>query len=131
MSDSKWPKHPRRASPAHPYDLLHGTETGALIQAKHLATGHRHDRHITAYHGTAPSIFRKLLARWRENARHPLERTAFLDVGAGKGRAMLLAAELPFRRIVGVELHPALAAIARTNIKLYRSSHQTPPLQLV
>ncbi|WP_419805458.1 class I SAM-dependent methyltransferase [Terriglobus sp.] len=103
----------------HPFDALHGTDTGALIPGEELATGHRHDRHITAYHGTAPSLFRKLVKQWQQRARHPLEKTAFVDVGAGKGRAMLLAAELPFRRIVGVELHPALAAAARKNVEIF------------
>ena len=105
--------------PVHPFDLAYGTETGALIPGEHLATGHRHDRFITAYHGTAPSLFRKLMKRWRTLATAPLERTAFVDIGAGKGRAMLLAAEMPFRRIVGVELHPQLAAVARRNLAVW------------
>ena len=96
-----------------------GTETGALIPGEDLATGHRNDRYITAYHGTAPSLFRKLMARWQTLAEHPGEETVFVDVGAGKGRAMLLAAEFPFRRIVGVELHPQLAAVARENLRCW------------
>lgn len=93
-----------------------------------LATGHRSDRHITAYHGTAPSLFHKLLLRWRdEYALHAIEDTAFLDIGAGKGRAMMLAGEYPFRRIVGVELHPALAAASRENIEHWQASHLHAP----
>ena len=34
------------------------------------------------------------------------EEFTFIDVGCGKGRALLLASEFPFRRIVGVELSP-------------------------
>ncbi|MBV9088229.1 MAG: class I SAM-dependent methyltransferase [Acidobacteriaceae bacterium] len=44
------------------------------------------------------------------------ERFTFIDIGSGKGRALLMAAEYPFRRIVGVELLPELHAIARENI---------------
>ncbi len=117
-------RHLRRGhSPEHPFDKLHGTDTGSLIPGDELATGHRHDRHITAYHGVAPSLFRKLMVHWQVAAQHPLERTAFVDVGAGKGRAMLLATEYPFRRIVGVELHPALAAAARSNIELCTANY--------
>ncbi len=112
-------KRRRGPVPVHPFDTLHGTETGALIPGEDLATGHRHDRYITAYHGTPPSLFRKLMARWRGLAIHPVERTAFVDIGAGKGRAMMLAAEMPFRRIVGVELHPQLAAAARQNLEIW------------
>lgn len=123
-------KRKRGPVPVHPFDALHGTDTGALIPGEDLATGHRHDRHITAYHGTAPSLFRKLMTKWQESARWPLERTAFVDVGAGKGRAMLLAADFPFRRIVGVERHPALAAAARSNLERFVESRDAPPMRV-
>jgi SAM-dependent methyltransferase len=41
----------------------------------------------------------------------------FLDLGAGKGRMLVLAARYPFRRIVGVEVSPALSDVARTNLR--------------
>lgn|SRR5262249_53054176 len=40
----------------------------------------------------------------------------FVDIGSGKGRALLLAAEHPFRRIIGIELLPELHAIAKQNV---------------
>nr|ADN26258.1 SAM-dependent methyltransferase [Streptomyces coeruleorubidus]ADN65355.1 methyltransferase [Streptomyces coeruleorubidus] len=45
------------------------------------------------------------------------EEVTFVDVGCGKGRVLLLAAELPFRRIVGVEASEALCDIARSNVE--------------
>ena len=39
----------------------------------------------------------------------------FVDLGCGKGRALLLARELGFRRIIGVEFAPSLAKTARRN----------------
>lgn len=44
------------------------------------------------------------------------ETTTFVDVGAGMGRVVLLAARRPFHAVVGVELSPALAEIARDNL---------------
>ncbi|HEU5400426.1 MAG TPA: class I SAM-dependent methyltransferase, partial [Terriglobales bacterium] len=41
---------------------------------------------------------------------------AFIDLGSGKGRALLLAAEYPFREIVGIEVQPELSRIAQQNI---------------
>ena len=41
----------------------------------------------------------------------------FVDLGCGKGKALLVAAELGFARVVGVELDPALAAVARENVR--------------
>jgi predicted RNA methylase len=43
-------------------------------------------------------------------------RFSFVDLGCGKGRALILAAQLPFRRLIGVEIVPALAGIARANL---------------
>ena len=49
---------------------------------------------------------------------------AFVDLGSGKGRAMLLASEFPFREIVGIELSPKLQETARTNICKYKTKTQ-------
>jgi SAM-dependent methyltransferase len=40
----------------------------------------------------------------------------FLDIGSGKGRAVLLAATYPFRRVIGVELSTLLVEIAQDNL---------------
>ena len=40
----------------------------------------------------------------------------FLDFGSGKGAVVLQAAQLPFRKVIGVELTPQLHAIARENL---------------
>lgn len=44
------------------------------------------------------------------------ERATFVDLGAGMGRIVLLAARRPFRTVIGVEISPALAEIARDNL---------------
>ncbi len=46
-------------------------------------------------------------------------RFCFVDVGSGKGRALLLASDYPFREIIGVELSPELDRVARANIARY------------
>jgi SAM-dependent methyltransferase len=46
--------------------------------------------------------------------------TTFLDVGSGQGRAVLLAAARPFRRIVGVDISPDLIETAGRNLARYR-----------
>ena len=43
-------------------------------------------------------------------------RFSFVDLGCGKGRPLILAAQLRFRRLIGVEIVPALANIARANL---------------
>ncbi|MFZ0742854.1 MAG: class I SAM-dependent methyltransferase [Terracidiphilus sp.] len=105
----------------HPFDVENGVRTSGLIAGRHLKSGHRHDRHATAYYGVAPSVFNALIKRW-QNSRpaSPVKEFTFIDMGAGMGRATLLAAEMPFRAVVGVELNPALARIARKNLALWR-----------
>jgi 16S rRNA G966 N2-methylase RsmD len=52
----------------------------------------------------------------------PLEADTFtfIDLGAGKGLTLCLAAARPFRRIVGVEFSRALVAVARLNLRRLR-----------
>jgi len=107
----------------HPFDLAHGVRTSGLIAGRHLKSGHRHDRHATAYYGVAPSVFQKLIRRWqRSRPAAPISDFTFIDVGAGMGRAVLLASEAPFQKVIGVELHPTLARIARRNLRLWRAA---------
>jgi SAM-dependent methyltransferase len=52
-----------------------------------------------------------------------VESCTFVDLGCGKGRALLVATEFPFRAILGVELSPRLARIARRNAALIGQRH--------
>ena len=55
-----------------------------------------------------------------------------IDIGSGKGRIMFLAAEYPFRRIVGVESVRELHAAAELNIQTYRSrARRCPSIEAV
>jgi 16S rRNA G966 N2-methylase RsmD len=49
------------------------------------------------------------------------EEHVFLDYGAGMGRAVVLAALLPFKRVIGVELSEELTGVANENIQSSRS----------
>jgi SAM-dependent methyltransferase len=49
----------------------------------------------------------------------PYEKFVFVDFGSGKGRALLLAAGFPFKRIVGIEYCDDLNRIARQNLLRY------------
>ena len=117
----------------HPFDAEHGVRTSGLVAGRHLKSGHRHDRHSTAYYGVAPSVFHALVRRWRRmRPAARMEETTFVDLGAGMGRAVLLASELRFKSVVGVELHPTLAGIARKNTRIWRAAgRERSPIQIV
>jgi hypothetical protein len=121
----------RKIQPAiHSFDLLHGTDTSGLIPGSVIAQGTRaKPSELTAYYGVAPSILHGLLDIWlHRTSPQPIEKTVFLDVGAGKGRAMLLASQFPFLRVEGVELNPNLASIAAANISLWHNDLQAEAL---
>lgn len=74
-----------------------------------------------------------MVVRWRQSKPvAPIDEFTFIDLGAGMGRAVLLASEYPFREAVGVELHPTLARIARKNAAAWRAAGRgLAPMRIV
>jgi SAM-dependent methyltransferase len=96
------------------FDARHGTETlsewtSVLDGPGHLADGQN-------YEATTPGVLRQAV---RRTVRDPA-RWTFLDAGCGKGKMLLLAAECGFGNVLGIEVVPSLAALARRNIAEYR-----------
>lgn len=57
---------------------------------------------------------------------------SFLDVGSGKGKALLLATQYPFRRIIGVEFCEQLSAVAEENVRKFEAATgKTQHIELV
>ena len=119
----------------HPFDLRHGTDTGGLLYAPDLPTGHSNDAFNEGYYATAPSVFRTLIARWKDTLQPAGLRVSdysFVDLGCGKGRALLLASEFGFRSITGIELNPGLCAAAEQNVRHWRRRRRAcPPISVV
>jgi SAM-dependent methyltransferase len=69
------------------------------------------------YQPTDPQEFRELMAAVLID----FTEFTFIDLGSGKGRALLMASEYPFREIIGVEIQPELHAIAEQNISRFSS----------
>jgi SAM-dependent methyltransferase len=98
----------------HPFDRAHGTDTSGFASAKEMFPGESSSV-CYSYGGSQPGVIRSVLAKLP-----PLETFAFIDLGCGKGRPLLVASEFPFRDIVGVELSPVLAEIARANAAILK-----------
>lgn len=100
----------------------HEVETFGSIEAEDLGlTGPRA--------GYKPSSWAALSRVLRPGEVGPDD--VFLDLGCGKGRILFLAAKLPFKRVIGVELSPELSAAARSNIERKRSELVCPDVQIV
>jgi SAM-dependent methyltransferase len=111
----------------HPFDMNYGTDTGGYLGPEELVNGRANDALNHGYSAIAPSVFHEACRRWRETlpvVSGRIEAYTFVDVGAGKGRALLLAAELPFRRVIGVELSGELARIAQRNVSRWNRVSQ-------
>ena len=107
----------KQCNPIHPFDAEFGTDTSGLIAAEELLDSNRRKSiHNTGFYATAPSMFEQAFARLQID----FERFTFIDLGAGKGRILLLASNFPFQRVLGVELIPELQAIATRNISVYQ-----------
>jgi SAM-dependent methyltransferase len=76
------------------------------------------------YQPSDPALFHEMIGRV------PIDYSqfTFIDVGSGKGRALLLAADYPFRRIIGVEVLQELHRAAQENLRTYAGS---PPIDLI
>lgn len=111
----------------HPFDVTFGVDTSGLLQPEQLLSGHRNDAWSTAYYAIAPSIFEAALSRVGDAIAREWERFSFVDLGSGKGRAVLLAARFPFHGVLGVELHPELHRIAEQNLRRFRAPKPLAP----
>jgi SAM-dependent methyltransferase len=59
------------------------------------------------------------------------EQDTFVDFGCGKGRVVHQAAKRPFRRVVGVEVSPALAEVARRALATRSRQHRCGSVEIV
>jgi SAM-dependent methyltransferase len=104
----------------HPFDLLHRTDTSGVAPAKDISDQEAIITHAVDYAGSQLSVLRLAL-----NDLLPLDDYTFIDLGCGKGRALLVASEFPFRAILGVELSSRLAEIARRNAEIVATQFPT------
>jgi SAM-dependent methyltransferase len=104
-------KAPRTVTcPFDSFDLEHGTDTG-IVSEDELSTNTLSGLYATFHVAVPPSAFIEAISQL------PLAHEAFtfVDIGCGKGRALMLASAFPFRRLVGVEISPEFCEIARAN----------------
>ena len=114
----------RRHGNASEFDQTHGVDTngefGGWTFLSDLKISSPNWIDGNNYLGIEPRRFESVLASLDIR----FEDYTFIDFGSGKGRALLLASEFPFRRIIGIEFSPQLHATAESNIRAYHSATQ-------
>jgi SAM-dependent methyltransferase len=108
----------------HPFDRAHGVDTSGWVPAQYLF-GDRDASRATMYAGCVPSAVQTALGVIPN-----LAGATFLDLGCGKGRALIAARGFPFAALHGIELSPALAAMAEANAALVASRTPGPPVTI-
>lgn len=104
----------------HEFDSKFGVNTKANLSLDDLDIDSDNARFGNRYQAIRPAEFDDVINCIR--IRH--EEFSFIDFGSGMGRALLLASELPFRRIIGIEFSQRLHQTALENICKYRSESQ-------
>jgi SAM-dependent methyltransferase len=59
------------------------------------------------------------------------DRDTFVDFGCGQGRIVHQAAKWPLRRVVGVEMHPPVAELARALLAAHSDEHRCPNVEIL
>jgi SAM-dependent methyltransferase len=110
----------------HSFDVTHGIETSGYIPSAECAGDSRMAVRISPYAGSQPSIVRTALASLPDPSAY-----AFVDIGCGKGRPLVVASEFAYQRIVGVEWSPQIAALGRANAAAIAARHpERTPIEI-
>jgi SAM-dependent methyltransferase len=100
------------------FDKQYGVDTVGCIHPTKLNINNPNQLHAVSYGGSDPKLFREIIGTLPINYQDFM----FIDFGSGKGRAILLATEFPFKRVVGVEFSEELHRIAQDNIRRFNRS---------
>ncbi|MBV9861111.1 MAG: hypothetical protein JO267_03075 [Alphaproteobacteria bacterium] len=100
------------------FDLQHGLDTDDRLEVEEFSIEKRwqSERYLPAYVDlllALEPVFPKNLADF-----------IFIDIGAGKGRAVLIASHFPFKKVIGVEFVPELFSVMKSNIQKYHDPRQ-------
>jgi predicted RNA methylase len=98
------------------FDFRHGVDTSLQLEEQNRR-GWRTDKVNFYYVPTRPKWARRALRQVPANVRREC---TFVDFGSGKGRVLLMAAQLGFRRLYGIELRKELHEQACRNFERFR-----------
>ena len=100
------------------FDMRYHTDTLRWQDLKRLNVVGGNKDHGVFYQPTQARTLRKVF-----NKLNLPRDGAFLDLGCGKGRTLILAAEYGYTHIIGVEFSDLLCRVAKTNVACYAKRH--------
>ena len=97
-----------------PFDRKYGTDTSRVIPLKDLTIQSKNVKEGVWYEPMSVEVFRQIMNHLAIN----FGEFEFIDFGSGKGRALLLASDYGFKKIIGVEFAQELHRIATKNVAI-------------
>lgn len=94
------------------FDARHGTETAEIVEVGYGSLVGKQGEPIFRYQTTSTFEILRVLESPLIKARD----FAFVDIGSGKGKVLIVARELGFRRLIGIEIAPELHRRAELNL---------------
>lgn len=101
------------------FDKKFNVDTLSWVKVNDLGVKLNNKEHAVLYQPTRVLSLRKLFSRLELRPNSTL-----VDIGCGKGRVLLLAAEFGFRNVKGIDFSPLLCSIAEKNIKKFKQKAQ-------
>lgn len=105
---------------ARRWDLRHRVDTAGSVPLDALSVAGPNRAQGNECICTSPKTFDFMMRHLPEN----MDTYAFIDIGSGKSRTLLLASRHSFSRIVGVEFAKELVDISQRNIAAFRADWQ-------
>ena len=113
--------------PHDDFDNKYGVVTSGVTESSDAGIADETARSLAVgYVPTREVVIRHILNNTTKGL--DLNAYSFVDLGCGKGRTLIVAAQLPFKEVIGVELSPLHCAVAKTNIERYLSDVRHPAL---
>lgn len=103
----------QRSSAPDPFDMMHGTETSIQVDPWNFFDVHSENlRTAVKYQAVDPNVLRLALSLLPSEA----FQLPFIDLGCGKGRALIVAHEAGYRKLIGLDFSASLLETAKLNL---------------
>lgn len=99
------------------FDVKYGTETNEIVAVDDAEISDDTVRKSAILYVPIREVVLRHILSYLSSL--DLSQFSFIDLGCGKGRAILIASEYPFIEILGVEASPKLCTVAQSNIEYF------------
>jgi len=86
-----------------------------LVETQEMDGAEEVKKHATKYEASNLIFFKKMF----QNLDWPFQNSTYIDFGCGKGASLVYAADMGFKKVIGVEFATKLARIASENMNKY------------